>query len=93
VSRLRACLCPAGHKQYGVRLETRGGGYLVRVDPGSLDLHRFERLTEEDVMSAAREQGIGDLTEVQVGILEADGKFSFLHASGRRPPVVQEPPA
>jgi uncharacterized membrane protein YcaP (DUF421 family) len=38
----------------------------------------LERLTEEEVMAAAREHGIADLADVQVGVLEADGKFSFL---------------
>lgn len=28
-------------------IETRGGGYLIRVPPGALDLHRFERLAED----------------------------------------------
>jgi uncharacterized membrane protein YcaP (DUF421 family) len=42
----------------------------------------YERLTLDDVKDAAREQGIGDLNEVVVGVLEADGKFSFLKVSG-----------
>ena len=37
-----------------------------------------ERLTLDDIVEAAREQGIADLAGVRVGILEADGKFSFL---------------
>jgi uncharacterized membrane protein YcaP (DUF421 family) len=39
---------------------------------------RIERLTEGEVSEAAREQGIGDLSGVAVGILESDGKFSFI---------------
>jgi uncharacterized membrane protein YcaP (DUF421 family) len=45
----------------------------------------YERLTEADVKDAAREQGIADLGEVMLGVLEADGKFSFLRTSGQRP--------
>jgi len=45
---------------------------------------RSERLTVDDVRTAARDQGIGDLRKVRVGILEADGKFSF---------ILDEPPA
>jgi uncharacterized membrane protein YcaP (DUF421 family) len=39
---------------------------------------RAERLTVEEVMGAARDQGIDDLRRVRVGILEPDGKFSFI---------------
>ena len=42
----------------------------------------MERLTEDDVKDAAREQGIGDLGEVAVGVLEPDGKYSFIKANG-----------
>lgn len=42
---------------------------------------QMERLTEEDVLEAAREQGIGDLRDVAIGILEADGAFSFVKSS------------
>jgi len=39
---------------------------------------RIERLTEDEVVSAAREQGIGDIADVRFGVLEPDGKFSFV---------------
>jgi uncharacterized membrane protein YcaP (DUF421 family) len=39
---------------------------------------QVERLTLEELNEAAREQGIGDLGEVQVAVLEPDGKFSFI---------------
>jgi DNA-binding SARP family transcriptional activator len=42
VSRLRRALGPAGG-----RLATTPGGYRLRVEPGELDLDRFERLAEE----------------------------------------------
>src|SRR6266550_3542716 len=51
---------------------------IVRNGRLQRQLMHQERLTEEDVQEAAREQGIGDLHEVVVGILEADGKFSFI---------------
>ena len=38
----------------------------------------IERLTDDEVLGEAREQGIDDLSKVRVGILEADGKFSFI---------------
>jgi uncharacterized membrane protein YcaP (DUF421 family) len=39
---------------------------------------RSERVTVDEVQDAAREQGISDLAAVHLGILEADGRFSFL---------------
>ena len=49
------------------------------------DVLHLERLTEDEVKDAAREQGIGDLSQVALGILEADGKFSFVRHDGERP--------
>jgi uncharacterized membrane protein YcaP (DUF421 family) len=43
----------------------------------------IERLTLEEICEAARNQGIIDLAEVDFGVLEPDGKFSFLKASGQ----------
>jgi uncharacterized membrane protein YcaP (DUF421 family) len=37
-----------------------------------------ERLQLGDLAEAARAQGIGDLRDVRVGILEPDGQFSFV---------------
>ena len=54
---------------------------------------RIERLTEDEVVSAAREQGIGDIGDVRFGVLEPDGKFSFVRydESAASPPE-QDPP-
>ena len=41
---------------------------------------KLERVTEDEVLEAARGQGISDLAEVAYGVLEADGKFSFVKA-------------
>jgi len=50
---------------------------------------RIERVALEEVLEEARNQGIGDLREVEVAILEADGEFSFIQRggndSGRQP--------
>jgi len=43
---------------------------------------RYERLSLDEVMDAAREQGIRDLGDVQVGVLESDGSFSFIRYNG-----------
>jgi uncharacterized membrane protein YcaP (DUF421 family) len=39
---------------------------------------RYERLTLDELKDAARAQGIGDLGEIKLGILEPGGSFSFL---------------
>jgi uncharacterized membrane protein YcaP (DUF421 family) len=41
-----------------------------------------ERLRLDDLEEAARAQGIGDLRDVRVGILEPDGQFSFVLFEG-----------
>lgn len=59
------------------------------------EMLRIQRLVVGDVMEAARSQGIGDLSSVRFGILEPDGRFSFLtdtepttpHPSDDRPEV------
>ena len=43
----------------------------------------IERLTLQEICEAARNQGITDLAEVDIGVLEPDGKFSFLKLSGQ----------
>jgi uncharacterized membrane protein YcaP (DUF421 family) len=55
-----------------------------RVQRKALEL---ERLTEEEVNGAAREQGIPDLRQVLLGVLEDDGKFSFITTEGEQHPV------
>jgi len=37
------------------RVVTRAPGYLIRVEPGELDLHRFEALIDQDSAAALRE--------------------------------------
>ena len=41
---------------------------------------RVERLTRDEVLEAARNEGIADLEEVRLGVLEPDGKFSFVRS-------------
>nr|WP_237419521.1 BTAD domain-containing putative transcriptional regulator [Kitasatospora sp. SID7827] len=45
VSRLRALLAGHGADRYGVRLETVGDGYCLRLPAAALDLERFRTLT------------------------------------------------
>ncbi len=50
------------------------------------DVLRLERLSREEVLEAARNQGIADLAEVRLGVLEPDGRFSFVKDGDQREP-------
>lgn len=56
------------------------GEPLVIVRDGSpiRDALRVERLPVDEVMEAARQQGIADLSSVRLAILEPNGRISFL---------------
>jgi uncharacterized membrane protein YcaP (DUF421 family) len=67
---------------------TRGvieGKPVVVVHDGKVqhEALRIERVTLDELLDAAREQGIADLRRVKFGVLEAGGKFSFLTEGGR----------
>ena len=47
------------------------------------DALKVERITLEDLLSAARQQGVEDLSSVRLAVLEADGTFSFDDQSRR----------
>jgi uncharacterized membrane protein YcaP (DUF421 family) len=53
---------------------------------------KVERLTEDEVISAAREQGIGDVADVRFGVLEPDGKFSFVRFDREHAPPSSDRP-
>jgi uncharacterized membrane protein YcaP (DUF421 family) len=53
----------------------RDGSFLEQV-------MRIERLTEDEVREAARSKGIDRISQVKVGILEADGQFAFIRREG-----------
>jgi uncharacterized membrane protein YcaP (DUF421 family) len=61
-----------------------GSPVMVVHDGRMLDavMHR-ERLTADDLLEAARQQGIDDLARVRAAVLEADGKLAFI--TGGRP--------
>ena len=69
------------------RRGTLEGMPVVLVHDGALnqDLLRYERLSDTELFGAMREQGIGDLSQVRLGILEPDGKFSFVTRQEHQP--------
>jgi uncharacterized membrane protein YcaP (DUF421 family) len=42
---------------------------------------RQQRFSESDLLATARQQGIRDLSDIELAILEADGKVSFFTAT------------
>jgi len=68
---------------------------VVVVEDGSIlqDVIAVERLSEEEVVSSARAQGIGDLRDVRYGVLEPDGTFSFVRTDHARPAPMREKPS
>jgi uncharacterized membrane protein YcaP (DUF421 family) len=70
--------------------QTRGvieGNPVIVIHDGRVQQEalRIERVTLDELVDAAREQGIADLRHVKFGVIEAGGKFSFLTEDrGRR---------
>jgi uncharacterized membrane protein YcaP (DUF421 family) len=58
---------------------------IVRNGEPQEKIMKYERLSLDEIEDAAREQGIGDLHDVQVGVLESDGSFSFIRYDDRPP--------
>ena len=68
----------------GLRPMTEGVPVVVIHHGEPLDkVLAIERLTLDEICEAARNQGITDLAEIDIGVLEPDGKFSFLKNSGQ----------
>ena len=53
---------------------------VIVVDDGEIvgEVIDIERLTRDEVISAAREQGIADIADVRFAVLEPDGAFAFV---------------
>ncbi|MEX2457979.1 MAG: YetF domain-containing protein [Actinomycetota bacterium] len=72
-----------GYRWKAARPAVEGLAVIVVRDGRMIDeALKIERLTDEEVLAEAREQGIEDLATVRLGILEADGQFTFLKADG-----------
>jgi uncharacterized membrane protein YcaP (DUF421 family) len=67
---------------------------VIVVDDGVIleDVIAVERLTAEEVVSSAREQGIADVGRIRYGVLEPDGTFSFVRFDDERAPAAPEKP-
>ena len=60
------------------------GAPVVVVRDGQVfdDRLATERISVDELRAAARLSGIADLATVEVGLLESDGRFSFIPGSG-----------
>jgi uncharacterized membrane protein YcaP (DUF421 family) len=67
----------------GTRRAIRGIPVVV-VRQGEMvgEAMKLERIGLEEILEAAREQGIEDLSKVRLAVLEPDGKFSFIQSDG-----------
>ena len=65
---------------------------VVRDGAPLNEMLRLERITIEEVLAEARQQGISNLRDVQLAVLEADGKFSFITREARPTPRQDEGP-
>ena len=62
---------------------------VVQDGRPNLEVLRIERLTLDEVRSAAREQGITSLRDVRIAILEPEGQFTFIKRSGESEPQIE----
>jgi uncharacterized membrane protein YcaP (DUF421 family) len=79
---------------WGARSVTHGVPIVV-VRAGEPDVAalRGERLAFADLMAAAREQGIRRFADVELAVLEADGRISFFTAEAASSSGAPEPAA
>lgn len=59
----------------------------------AMDTIRAERLSIDDLMAAAREQGIERFSDIRLAVLEADGKISFFSSDPAKSGASERPPA
>ncbi len=51
---------------------------VVRDGQPLTDVMKLERLNLAELLEEARDRGIADLQDIRLGVLEPDGKFSFI---------------
>lgn len=65
---------------------------VVVVHEGRILTERahLERVTEEEIITAARQKGIARLDDILLGVLEPEGKFSFITTQAAPTPDADE---
>ncbi len=57
---------------------------VVRNGEMLVDVMRYERLPSDELFEAMRQEGIRDLADVEVGVLEPNGRYAFFRRSDDR---------
>ena len=57
---------------------------VVRDGEPLLRAMKLERVNLEELREEARQQGVSDLRDIRLGVLEPDGRFSFLTRAGEQ---------
>jgi len=65
---------------------------LVTDGEPQLETMRAERVTLDDLMAAARENGIARFADIGLAVLEADGRISFFTRTGGKSGAPERPP-
>jgi uncharacterized membrane protein YcaP (DUF421 family) len=65
---------------------------VIRDGEPLLDQLARQRLPFDDLAEAAREQGIRRISEIEIGVLEPNGKLSFFTAESPTSGAASEPP-
>jgi uncharacterized membrane protein YcaP (DUF421 family) len=77
----------------GGRAVTHGVPVVVIQDgEPKLDRMRSERLSMEDLMSAARQQGFRRFSDIELAVMEVNGKISFFSLAHTASDGAAEPP-
>lgn len=68
------------------------GHPAIVINNGKLDQQKMKdlRLTVQDLMSAARQQGVFDISQVQYAIVETNGSVSIMQKSKYNPVAVKD---
>jgi uncharacterized membrane protein YcaP (DUF421 family) len=81
----------AGFRWRGARKVIEGVPVVVVRDGRPLEeALRLERVTLDEILEGARNQGIDNLRDVRLGIMEPDGRFSFLKEGGDQQPAPEK---
>ncbi len=57
---------------------------VIRDGEPLMEAMKLERVTLEELREEARDQGLADLRDIRLAVLEPDGKFSFIKRDGEQ---------
>jgi DNA-binding SARP family transcriptional activator/streptogramin lyase len=91
VSALRKALRVPGSPAPETILVTQGPGYVLRVEPETIDLHRFERIVGEGrrALAAGQPARAADLLEEALGLWRGPPLAEFAHEAFAQPDIAR----